>query len=187
MLASIICNLAIAVLTFAAVRSHAKEKPLKVLLRFFTVLSNLLCALTALCVAVCRVAGSMPYAVGVLKYVGTSAVAVTMLTVVFFLGPTLGYKMMFSGPDLWLHLICPALAVVSLLLWDKPGMPFWMVFLGLVPVLLYGVLYLCRVFCAPEDRRWPDYYGFNRGGKWPLSYVAMGVGTFAVSLVLWLL
>ena len=187
MLLSILCNLAIPVLVFAAAAGHAKNAPAKVVLRFFTALSNLLCALTSLCVAVFRICGRMPYAVGVLKYVGTCAVAVTMLTVVCFLGPTLGYKKMFSGPDLWLHLVCPVLAVGSLLLWDKPDMPFGAVFLGMLPVPLYGAVYLYRVLYAPQARRWPDYYGFNRSGKWPVSFIAMAVGGFAVSLVLWLL
>ena len=48
MLPSILCNLAIAVCVFAASRGHAKKAPAKIILRFFTALSNLLCALTAL-------------------------------------------------------------------------------------------------------------------------------------------
>ncbi len=187
MLPSILCNLALAVCVFAAARVHEKKAPAKVILRYFTALSNLLCALTALCVAVFRICGSMPYAVGVLKYVGTCAVTVTMLTVVCFLGPTLGYKKVFSGPDLWLHLVCPVLAIVSLLLSDKPDMPFGAVFLGMLPVPLYGAVYMYRVLYAPQARRWKDFYGFNRGGKWPLSFAAMTVGAFVVSLVLWLL
>ena len=187
MLLSILCNLILAIAAVAAVLGHTKKVPLKIILRYFTALSNLLCALAALAVAVCRLGGSLPYAVGVFKYVGTAAVAVTMLTVVCFLGPTIGYKPMFSGPDLWLHLVCPVLALVSFLLWDKPDMPFWTVLLGLLPVLLYGVMYIYRVLFAPEGRRWEDFYGFNRGGKWKLSYAAMLVGSLIVSVVLWLL
>jgi hypothetical protein len=185
---SVLVNLACAVCAVAAVCCHRKKAPLKVLLRFFTVLSNLLCALAALAVVVCRLGfGTLPYAVGVFKYVATAAVSVTLLTVLCFLGPTLGYKLMFTGPDLWLHLICPLLAVVSLLLWDKPELPFGAAFLGTLPVALYGAVYIRRVLFAPEQRRWPDFYGFNRGGKWPLSYAAMTVGAAVVSVVLWLL
>ena len=184
---SVITNLAIAVFAVAAALRHTKRAPLKVVLRFFTALSNLLCAAAALAVAVCRLCGTLPYAVGVFKYVGTAAVTVTLLTVVCFLGPTIGYKRMFSGPDLWLHLVCPALAIASLLLWDKPDMPFWTILLGVLPVLLYGVVYIYRVLYAPETRRWEDFYGFNRGGRWKLSYAAMLVGSLIVSVVLWLL
>ena len=186
MLPSIIVNLLIVVCVIAAVLGHRRRAPLRVILRFFTVLSNLLCALAALIVAVCRLGGDLPFWAGVLKYIGTAAVTVTFMTVICFLGPTLGWKQMLTGPDLWLHLVCPVLAIVSLLLWDKPAMPFGMVFLGFAPVPVYGVMYIYRVLWAPEARRWKDFYGFNRDGKWLRSYIAMAIGSFLVSLVLWL-
>ncbi len=184
MLPSILCNLVLAVCAVAAGLAHTKTAPLRVVLRFFTALSNLFCAAASLAVAVCRLAGNVPDAVLILKYVGTCAVTVTMLTVLLFLGPTLGYKPLFTGPDLWLHLICPVLAIVSLLLWDKPPMPFGAVILGALPVPVYGIVYLRRVLFAPEKRRWPDFYGFNRGGKWPLSFAAMAGGTALLCLLL---
>ena len=181
---SVAVNLLLALCAVGAVAGHTKTAPLRVILRYFTALSNLLCAAAALAVAVCRLCGSVPGAVQLLKYVGTCTVTVTMLTVVCFLGPTLGYRQMFSGPDLWLHLICPVLAIISCVLWDKPAMRFGAVFLGMLPVLLYGIVYLYRVLYAPEARRWKDFYGFNRGGKWALSYVAMLAGAFLISVVL---
>ncbi len=184
MLASVIVNLLIAVLAVAAVAAHCKKAPLKVVLRFFTALSNLLCALACLAVAVCRLFGTAPAAVLIVKFVGTAAVSVTFLTVMCFLGPVVyDYKRMLSGPDLWLHLICPVLAIVSLLLWDRPDGGFWLVPLGALPVALYGALYLDRVVIA---KRWEDFYGFNRGGKWYLSTVAMLLAALVVSLVLWI-
>ena len=65
-------------------------------LRFFTILSNLFCAVSALLL----VLSSSQWA-WLLKYVGTVAVTVTLLTVMFFLGPNMGYKQMFSGKDLY--------------------------------------------------------------------------------------
>ncbi len=182
---SIIVNLIIAGCVAGAAIIHAKRAPFHVILRYFTVLSNLLCAAAALIVVLCRLGGDLPYWAGVLKYVGTAAVTVTLMTVVCFLGRTLGWKPMFTGPDLWLHLVCPVLAIVSLLLWDKPAMPFRTVFLGFAPVPLYGVMYIYRVLRAPEARRWKDFYGFNRSGKWRVSYLAMAAGSFLVALALW--
>ena len=185
---SALVNLVCAVCAVAAVWRHTKKAPLKILLRYFTALSNLLCALAALAVVVCRLGGGeIPYVVGVFKYVATAAVSVTLLTVVCFLGPTLGYKLMFTGPDLWLHLVCPLLAIGSFLLWDAPDMPFGAVFLGTLPVALYGAVYIRRVRFAPEERRWPDYYGFNRGGRWLLSFLIMLAAAFLISLGLLLL
>ena len=77
-------------------------------LRFFTILSNLFCAVCALLL----VLSSAQWA-WLLKYVGTVAVTVTLLTVLFFLGPNMGYKQMFSGKDLYLHLCGPLMAIVS--------------------------------------------------------------------------
>ena len=185
MLPSIIVNLLIVICVIAAVLGHRKRAPLRVILRFFTALSNLLCAVAALAVAVCRLGGDLPYWAGVLKYVGTAAVSVTMMTVLCFLGPIYGYKLMFSGPDLWLHLVSPALAIASLLLWDKPAMPFGTVFLAAACVPVYGAVYIYRILLAPEARRWQDFYSFNRGGKWWLSCIAMTLGGFIVSLALW--
>jgi hypothetical protein len=185
MLPSVAVNVLLAVFVAAATLGHAKRAPLKIILRFFTALSNLLCALAALAVAVCRLGGDLPYWAGVLKYVGTAAVTVTMLTVLCFLGPTIGYKKLLTGPDLWLHLVCPVLAIVSLLLWDKPAMPFGAVALGTLPVVLYGAMYVYRVLRAPEPKRWPDFYGFNRGGKWAVSLIAMLAAAFLISVVLW--
>ena len=56
---------------------------------------------------------------------------------------------------------------------------------GVVPVLLYGAVYLYKVVYAPEERRWEDFYGFNKGGKWLISLSAMIVGTLVVCVVFW--
>lgn len=185
-MASILVNLALAVCAIAAFFAHGKDAPYRVVLRYFTMQSNLLCAAAALAVAVSRLFGEPAPWVLALKFVGTAAVSVTMLTVIFFLGPTLGYKLMFSGPDLWLHLICPVLAIASFLLWDRAPMGPGAVLLGGLPVLLYGCLYLRKVIFAPEERRWKDFYGFNRKGLWPLSMAVMTAAALLISWALWL-
>ena len=55
--------------------------------------------------------------------------------------------------------------------------------LGVLPVLLYGSLYLYKVIYAPQGKRWDDFYGFNKNGKWPVSFAAMLAGAFAVSML----
>ena len=187
MLLSVLLNTAIVVCMLIPLLFYRGKAPMRVMLRFFTTLSNLLCALTALLVVIFRVCGGAPNWVLVLKYIGTAAVTVTLLTVLLFLGPTKGFKRMFSGPDFWLHLPAPVLAIVSLLLCDKPALPFAGTLLGVLPVLLYSIVYIFRVLFAPEERRWPDFYGFNRDGKWPVSLGAMLVGSYAASVLLWLL
>ena len=181
---SLLCNLAIAVLALAAVAAHARHGSLRKVLRYFTALSNLLCAAAALAVAGMRLLGAVSVPVLLCKFVATAAVLVTLLTVLLFLGPQLGYKALFSGPDLWLHLVCPLLALLVWLGWDRTPVSPALSLLGLIPVLLYGVLYLWKVVCKKE---WQDFYGFDRGGKWPLSFAAMLGGTALLCLLLSLL
>lgn len=184
---SVFVNLACAALAAAALAAHRRKVPAKILLRYFTVLSNLFCAAASLAVVIARLCGAVPAAVLVLKFAGTAAVAVTLLTVICFLGPFVyGYKLLLTGPDLWLHLICPVLAIVSLLLWDKPDAGFGVALLGVLPVVLYGSLYIYRVLLAPPGRRWDDFYGFNREGRWYVSLVLMLAAAFLISLILWL-
>ena len=77
--------------------------------RFFTVLSNVLCAAAALLMCF---ASAQPW-IWLLKYVGTAAVTVTMLTVLLFLGPSMGYGELLKGRDLFLHLLTPLVALLS--------------------------------------------------------------------------
>ena len=152
----------------------------KIAFRYFTVQSNVLCAVGALCLLL---APGARWA-WMLKYVGTAAVSVTMLTVLFFLGPTIGYGKLLQGADFFLHLVLPLLALVSFCVFERRALSFPTALLGLLPVALYSALYINRVLCAPSDRRWEDFYGFNRGGKWPLSLAAMLAGTLLICLAL---
>ena len=163
-----------------------RKNPSGALFRYFTVLSNILCAVSSFMVAVFRITGILPEAILLFKYAGTAAVTVTMMTVLLFLGPIVyDYKSLLSGGDLWLHLICPLLAIVTYLIWDKTDVPFWTVLFGVLPALLYGILYLYRVVLVPEEKRWEDFYGFNKDGKWPVAFAAMIAAASAISIVLW--
>lgn len=191
---SLLLNLVIAVSTAICIGLSAKESPMHVVMRFFTSLSNVFCGIAGAVLVVFRaleLAGTIeaiPNAILVIKYSATASVTVTLLTVMVFLGPVvIGYKPLLTGTGLWLHLINPVLALVSLFIWDKPTAGFWVVFLGLLPVVLYGILYLYKVVVLPQGKGWDDFYGFNRSGKWPLSFTAMMIGGFLVSLALWLI
>ena len=185
---SCVVNAAVFVFACWAVYRHICNGAQKTVFRFYTTLSNLFCAAVCLAVAVSRIIGEVPPLILVLKYISTVSVTVTFMTVMLYLGPILySYKDMLSGPDIWLHLICPVLAIVSLLLWDKIEMPFAAVFLGALPVLVYGCFYLYHVNPAPADKRWDDFYGFNRTGRWPINFGLMLVSALFFSAILWLL
>ena len=146
--------------------------------RYFTVLSNVFCAITCLLMAV---SGGADWA-WTLKYIGTAAVTVTLLTVFVFLGPTMGYAKLLGGWDVFWHLINPVLAILSFVIWERRGMTFGFALLGMLPVILYGIVYLRQVVIAPEGKCWDDFYGFNKGGRWKISFTAMVLGVFLISM-----
>ena len=74
-------------------------------------------------------------------------------------------------------------AIGSFCLLEKRGLSFSGSLLGMIPVTAYGFLYLYKVIFAPEDRRWNDFYGFNKGGKWPLSLLCMLTGSFLLCML----
>lgn len=185
--ASFFVNLALGVSALAAVGAQIRKSSLGSVMKYFTSLSNVFCGLAGLCVAVCRLTGDLPPAAAVFKYMGTVTLMVTMLTVIFFLTPQYGLKPMFGGADLWLHLLCPLLALVSWLAWDSVPMPFSYTALGVLPVVLYGILYLRKAVADRSESRWEDFYGFNKTGKWPVSFAVMLLATFLISAALWAL
>lgn len=139
--------------------------------RYFTIDSNILAAAASLILLPYLIRGRVPTWAAVLKFVGTVAVTVTFLTVVFFLGPTQGYRQMFAGVCLWLHLVCPLLAIFSLYLPEvRRPLPKKAWLFGVLPVAVYGAIYavMLLILC-----RWEDFYGFNMGGFWYISLAAM--------------
>ena len=154
--------------------------------RFYTCQSNALCAGAALLMALFRLAGNVPEWVWILKYIGTAAVTVTMLTVFLFLAPSVGkewYGILLKGnSNLFMHLLTPLAALVSFCVLEKRGMTFPQSLWGMLPVVLYGPLYLYRILFARAEKRWDDFYGFNKAGKWRAAFAAMLAGTFAVCM-----
>jgi len=189
MVPSAVINEAIVFFTLLTLRALARRTPREKLpesFRYFTVLSNLFCALTALVLLLCELFGAMPAWAVVFKYVGTAAVTVTLCTVFFFLLPASRSLdgLLTPWPEFIMHLVTPALAILSFLCFERGSMTAWAIPLGVLPVLLYGWLYLDRVVFA---RTWPDLYGFNKNGRWKLSFSLMLLGSAAIAVLLWAL
>ena len=184
-------NIIIALLTLIIVVSFFRKDGQwvpergKFAIRFFTTLSNILCAVACLLTALAINAGGIPEWIWMLKYIGTAAVTVTMLTVLFFLAPSFGkgaLKVLLSGTDLFMHLVTPLMALVSFCVFERRGMSFCQSLWGMLPVLLYGPLYLYKILFALPEKRWDDFYGFNKQGKWPIAFALMVLGTFLICM-----
>ena len=190
----IILNLAIFLVTLYLIsRAFYKDgqwapDQARIVMRFFTCQSNVLCAVSALIMALARLAGGMPRWVWLLKYIGTAAVTVTMVTVFVFLAPSIGkgwYDILLKRRgDLFMHLLTPLAALFSFCVLEKQGMTFPQSLLGMLPVVLYGPLYLYKILFAPPEKRWDDFYGFNKGGKWPVAFTGMVIGTFLICMAI---
>lgn len=191
---SIIINAAIILINaVCTVRGLKLTQPPAKHLRYFTTLSNLLCAIaSAFVIALFAIKGSLPMWTVILKYAGTCAVTVTMLTVLFFLGPASHeWKLLLTRDQLFLHAICPILAIISFLFFEKRAlpvwsfMPVWTIVIGVLPVVVYGAVYCRKVVFDKSEKRWDDFYGFNVGGKWPYSCGAMMLTGALIAFALW--
>ena len=200
-LISIIIHVLIIVLTIRAVGSmflYRGEGNMQVLgvavFQYFTTLSNVLSAVASVVLVIFRIRQYLiksdlhvlPGWIMTLRFAGTVAVGVTLLTVLLFLGPAIGYRPLFVGHNLFLHLTGPLLAIAALLFFDF-GQPLnqGQVLFTVLPTFLYGSLYLYKVVVQGEARGgWKDFYGFNAGGRWYLSVLIMLAGTYLLGTVL---
>jgi len=93
-----------------------------------------------------------------LKYIATSMVTLTFLVVVFVLIPYAGInsavEKLFCGASLYHHFLCPVMAFVSFVFFEKePKLKFIDTLCALIPTIVYAViiviLNLCRVITGP--------------------------------------
>ena len=160
-------------------------------LKYYTVLSNLFSGLaSALYVASLLVSGGVPAPwVLTLKLAGAALVMVTFLTVVVFLGPTMGWEYMFKAGNLWLHLILPLAAAADVCLFVPVGvLPLVATLAPVAFTAAYGVFYLGRVLLHGRERDGVvyDFYGFLKWGedKMALVVVIMLTLTWVLAVLL---
>lgn len=158
--------------------------------KYFTILSNLLCAVMCLTVvpfnlkAIVSGKNEELKIISILKFLSVVAVTITFLVVVFFLGPTQGYEKMFAGSCLYLHLICPLMAMISYIVCEnKNKLKFIETLYGLIPLILYGIVYFIMVVGVGENNGgWADFYGFATVIPWHISIIIMPCAGFIISL-----
>lgn len=159
---------------------------------YFTTDSNVFAGVASLLILMCNVLNvasgnyTLPGWVVLIKYVAAVAVGVTFFTVIVFLGPTKDYRELFTGECLYLHGIGPLLTIISFCFLETGSAITWeQTALGVLPTLIYGIIYMIMAVGIGEHRGgWHDFYGFNRGGKWPVSFVLMLIGTYGLCILL---
>ena len=161
--------------------------------KYYTVLSNLLCALTSLaCVVYLLISKSetLPKVLYILHLAGSSVVSVTLIVVLVYLGPSLGYGSMFSGVCFWLHLFAPLLTIVSqILLKHEKSLRTVGSLWAVVPTIIYGIGYIAVNAANWTGKSNPktDIYGFLKWG-WgvgALLLVAVCLLNWLIALLFW--
>ncbi len=170
---------------------------------FFTNLSNIFIAITsAVTIAfnfknAARDSFDFPFVFKNIKYTSTVAITLTCVTVVFFLAPYAAlighsYFDLFRRNNIYTHLLVPILAIINFLVVESnDDLGFKSVFYGVIPTVIYSVVYLVMVvFIGEANGGWVDFYGFTFGGRlWtvPLSFTGMYAATFVISWLLYLI
>ncbi len=198
-IASILINFAIVIMTAFSVgsffttggRGNMEVAGFKAF-RYYTVDSNVFCAIGCLLLGISSLAGllrkktTLPKWAVVLKFAGVNTVMITFWTVIVFLGPQMGFGMMYEGASLYLHGIVPVAAVLSLMLLERgQKMTVPEALLALLPTLVYGTVYFIMVAgIGKANGGWEDFYLFNRGGLWYVTFLVMGVLAAGLALLL---
>lgn len=148
----------------------------------FTTDSNIFCALTALIAAVYEAkilsgkSDKLPMAVVALKFAGTVAVMLTFCVVAFFLGPMDNFfTWMFGGTSIYMHTLGPVLAFISFVFLENGViLPKKLIPVGAISAVIYGIVYLIMVVVIGENNGgWIDFYHFNMGGFWYISFTVV--------------
>ncbi|MBO4264987.1 MAG: hypothetical protein J5922_02785 [Clostridia bacterium] len=156
--------------------------------RYFTNDSNILSALCSLIMIpfiIRQIFGKdekIPSFVLTCKAVASAEVMLTMIVVLFFLGPTQGYDVMYDGVCLALHLICPLLSIISFCFFER-GSLFTKrrLALSMIPAAIYATFYLVNVVLIGC---WRDFYGFNIKGLRVIIYIVIILAAYVSALII---
>ena len=196
---SLICNLLIVVFTISAFYYSFRSDVIRDefwfgytgihSLRFFTVLSNLFLMLSAAIMFVFNMKNAIndkyifPSWAIKLKFVATTAVSLTFVTVVFLLAPGhaiigKGYFSMFAHNNFFMHFLSPVLAIASIIFFERNSkLGFNITWIAVIPTVLYEILYIVMVVLVGEENGgWVDFYNFTFGGHmWmiPISAIVI--------------
>jgi len=155
-------------------------------LKFYTVLSNLLNGAASLIWAAAlyknKGSGRSPgAAICRLRLCAVASVGLTFAMVMFFLGPLYGHRYMYSGANLWYHLLLPVISMIDFVLpgpGNIPGRPDRAA--AALPTVLYGAAYALNL-ALRGVRRGPDpndWYGFLLWG-WGVGAVIFAAAILA--------
>lgn len=158
----------------------------------YTIDSNVFAGICSLCVVVSLLTkNKVSNSLYKLFYVSTVTITLTIMTVIFFLFPTMalqkGVRMasfLFRNDMLFFHLLNPILVAVSMFLMkDDIKISTKDNWHALIPMGVYALVYIYNVVIA---KNWSDFYGFTFGGKMymaPIAVIAMVSVTYLFGFI----
>jgi len=166
--------------------------------QFFTVDSNILLGISSLILAIYEYKAIknkksvIPRWVYVLKYAGTSAVALTFVITLVWLSPSLGknFYLLYLNSNFIFHLVAPILAFISYIKYEKNDLGFKSTFLCFIPLFIYAIYYVTNLLVHfgsnGVDPKY-DIYGFVKGGKESIiiALIVISIITYISSYVIY--
>ena len=166
-------------------------------LKYFTVESNILLGVLTFVLfpwdflIAIKKEEAMPRYGKILLQTGAVGTTLTMLTVLCFLGPTLGWGLMFNNYNLFMHLVTPLVGIVRIVFLENKDERIKKAdtLFGVLPMAIYGIFYMVNVISHNGyGTTTYDWYGFGAGGAviGILVYFLMLFLTYAISVLLFL-
>lgn len=156
--------------------------------KFFTIDSNILVAITCLIVSIYDILilinkyDELPKYIIYIKHIGVTAITITFLVVLCYLGPVQGFDLMYGHKGVLTHLLNPLASIISYLFFEHSiKEKYRFTFLGILSVLVYGSVYLTLVVFT---KTWEDFYSFNINNMWYISLIVIIIVSYLISLML---
>ena len=168
------------------------------MLKYFTIESNLFMAIMAVVFAIDEIKilkgkiKEISLTKYVFKLVSTACVALTLTVVLVWLGPTTkgGLKALVMNSNLFFHLIIPLLSIIVFTIFEKNKLSFIHTLYGLIPLALYGIVYMPNVITHMHNGQIStqyDFYNYFQKGilvaviAFTVQYIVM----YLITCLLW--
>ena len=155
---SLVLNVLIAVFEVIAVILTLTEYGSFIFFKYYTQDSNILLGISCAAMAIFKVRSlrfgkKVPYSAKLFLYIATCCTTLTITVVLALLIPNAGgYTMrnfssyMLEGSGLFMHFVCPVLALVSFIIFEDVQLTFSRAVCALIPTLIYAaVLFILNI------------------------------------------
>ena len=131
-------------------------------LKYFTTLSNIFAAVISVVWIIRYLKKREDGNIRIWKLMSASAVGLTFMVVLTFLGPLYGFGTMYVGSNFFLHMLVPLMAMAEFIIFNDKRISIKSNTCVIIAPLLYGTVYLINTLI--NGRKGNDIYGFLNWG-----------------------